>query len=286
MISIDFVAGSHGHFLEFICNKFLTNLETNFLPFNLLGASHNKTPEYEANKIFSAKHYSELGINLSDRIIRITFDEDDLLTLLSGALLRAGNVGINNDELETDTYNKLLNSKHYSLLINNINTAYPEYIISKENPNCPRYILREFFKFGFKHPESHGLMKKLKELKYPNKYDVIDFSYKSFYNYKLFLQNIKKIELWYGQKTIEEDVLYITWHDFIQRQIFKDHKSQCDSIIKSIVERKKEKLPKLSLLQESYVNGMLEQQFNTEMPFHQDTYFKSTDEIIKHLCLK
>ena len=42
-IYIDFIGGSHGNFLEFVCNVFIAKIKTaNFLPFNSAGASHNK----------------------------------------------------------------------------------------------------------------------------------------------------------------------------------------------------------------------------------------------------
>jgi hypothetical protein len=50
MIYIDFVGGAHGNYLEFICNKFLAGVDCNELPFNALGASHDKG--YKGEKQF------------------------------------------------------------------------------------------------------------------------------------------------------------------------------------------------------------------------------------------
>jgi hypothetical protein len=285
MISIDFVAGSHGHFLEYICNTFIANIPSEVLPFNKLGASHIKSKDYNKNKLFVADHYSENNLPLSDKIIRITFEHDDLLTLTSGAFLRAGDVGIEDNLLETDTYNKLLNSKYYTYLIDTNNSAYPYNQISAGNPDCPRYILREFFKFGFKHPEKHGFIGKLDQLKYGHSANVVDFSYKNFYNYELFERNIKELASAFNA-TVDADSLKEIWEIFISKQIFKDRKTQCDLIIDKTLTNQNFAISALSLLQESYINGILEKQFEIEMPFYQPQYFTSTKEIRQHLCLK
>lgn len=285
MISIDFVAGSHGHFLEYICNSFIAHISSDHIPFNKLGASHNKSADYQKNKLFVANHYSELNLSMTDKIIRITFDYDDLLTLTSGAFLRVGNIGIENNLLEKDTYNKLFKSKYYIHLIDEINTAYPCNQISAETPDCPRFVLREFFKFGFKNPENHGFVKKLKQLKYKSDANVIDFAYKNFYNYDLFESNINKLGAVFNT-TIDTDSLKKVWKIFIDKQIFKDYQKQCDLIIDKVLTNQNFIIPSLSLFQESYINGVLEKQFEIEMPFYQPQYFTSTKEIQQHLCLK
>jgi hypothetical protein len=283
MISIDFVAGTHGNFLEYVCNVYIFNLEVEYLPFNFLGASHLKTKKYLDNRVFVANHYSELNIPLHKKIVTIKFEYDDLLLLTSNAFFKAGDSNIHNNDLEVNTYNKLYNSKYFVDLIERINNAYPENIISKDNPNCPRHILREFFKFGFADPNINGFTKKLEQLVYEHSYDVIDFHYKNFYNKDLFLEGIEKISCWTGTK-IKSNGLENLWQEFFKRQIFRDNKTQCDKIIKCVKDRIEHPIPNLTMLQESYINGTLEKEFGVEMPFYQPVYFTDTKEIIKHLC--
>lgn len=285
MISIDFVAGSHGNFLEYVCNKHIAGVVVDLLPFNALGSSHIKTNEYNQNKIFCANHYSEYCLPLSEKIVRITFTHNDLLLLSSGAFLRAGDVGIENDQLEINTYHKLADSQVYSELIQLINDAYPDNSISLDSPACPRFVLREYFKFGFKDPEINGFTKKLAQLKYSDQLNVIDFPFESFYNKDLFIKSIASIADWYGQFAMPDGVNEL-WEQFYQVQVYRNHKVECDRIINSVIARRELLIPKLSLLQESYINGVLEKQFNIEMPFRQPTYFTNTSEIIDHLCLK
>ena len=100
MISIDYVAGSHGYFLEYVCNKHICNMNVDFLPFNSVRASHLKTKKYIENRIFHAQHFTNKGLSTSDRVIRVTYDHNDLLLLMSGAFLRIANSGIETNELE------------------------------------------------------------------------------------------------------------------------------------------------------------------------------------------
>lgn len=286
MISIDFVAGSHGSFLEFVCNKYIIKIPyCNFLPFNNLGASHQKTTDYIANKVFTANHFSLFKIPVSKKVIRITFTQNDLLILSSVSFLRAGNVGIDNDLLEENTYHKLNSNKFYTSLLNRINLAYPNNIISPSSPNCPRYILREFFKYGFQQPDNHGLYLQLKQLSYPVDVNVIDFPFNSFYNYNLFLNNLIRVADWCNE-TIDQSGLQELWTMFIGKQIYKDHKKECDEIVETVLSKQGKPMKKLSLFQESYINATLEKLFNKEMPFVQPLYFQNTNQIIKHLCLK
>ena len=94
LVSIDFVAGCHGNFLEYMCNKFIAKLPITFSPFNNLGASHIRQNNYYKNAVFIAKHYSELSLPTENRIVKISYDCDDLLPLTSVCFLRAGNSNI------------------------------------------------------------------------------------------------------------------------------------------------------------------------------------------------
>ena len=116
MIHIDFQGGAHGNYLEFVCNK-IAGI-TAGTPFNEHGASHAKT--YTGNKVFYADHYSFWPKPLVfDKVIDIHIDIDDLLQLQQISLLRAGDFGFDNNQLEINTYNKL-NNPHYKWVLENI----------------------------------------------------------------------------------------------------------------------------------------------------------------------
>jgi hypothetical protein len=74
--------------------------------------------------------------------------------------------------------------------------------------------------------------------------------------------------------------LEILHQEFVKRQIYKYDKTQADSIISSVQNKQEIPIAKLKLLQESYINGVLERMYNIEMPFKQLEYFSNTKEII------
>lgn len=283
-VSIDFVAGSHGHFLEYVCNKFIARQDIAFSPFTSLGSSHagDLNQQYLDNRTFVAYHFSEFKLPLHKKIVKISFTNDDLLPLSSISLLRAGDYNISNNELEIDTFTKLNNS-HYKGLIEGINASYPNVNLSESNRNCPRYILREYFKFGFMDPANHGLMLKLSEFKYSSDNEVFDFSFKSFYNKDNFLNSITELAAWYGSSVADYDSLIDIWEQFYSKQIYKDHKSICDKIIENVNLKNLEPIPGLTLFQESYINAQLEKIYHIEMPFMQDNYFSFVQQVISYI---
>jgi len=116
MIHIDYQGGAHGHYLEFVCNK-IAGL-TEGMPFNRLGAAHAK--KYTGKKIFFSNHYTQWNKPFEyDKIISIQVNVDDLLPFQQITLLRAGEIGIDIDLLEINTYNKL-NIPEYRHVLDNI----------------------------------------------------------------------------------------------------------------------------------------------------------------------
>lgn len=278
-ISIDFVAGSHGNFLEFVCNKFIGQLDLNFTPFNSLGSSHIKPRHYQDNRVFLADHYVLQRNVLCKKVIRITFNEDDLLLLSSVSFLRAGDANIDNDLLEHNTYSKLTN-RFYKNLVVELNNAYPTHQISEQNPDCPRFVLREFFKFGFKDPKSHGLIKELEKLKYPPGHEIFDFAFRDFYDSTRFFNRMNDLAKWCDATIDNLDSLFEVHQTFLNHQLYKNDKTQADAVISCVQNKQQMLIPKLKLLQESYINGVLENIYNIEMPYEQLDYFSNTLDIV------
>jgi hypothetical protein len=282
MVLIDFVAGSHGNFLEYVCNRFVGHLPITFSPFNNIGASHIKTKEYTKTAKFKAEHYSNLKLGIGNNIIRIVVSDEDLLPLMSVCFLRAGNSNISILDLEKDMFNKLENG-HFKDLIDEINSTYPIASISKLSPDCPRHIVREFFKFGFIDTNLSGMLKKSKELVYTNNVNVFDFEFSCFYDTEIFYNKMHNLAAWTGTKLSNPNELLLLHDEFLSRQPFKHHKIDCDRIIDHVINRQLYSIPELTVLQESYINGVLEKMYQKEMPFLQDSYFKSTKDIVDYL---
>ena len=101
----------------------------------------------------------------------------------------------------------------------------------------------------------------------------------------MFIEKLTKLSQWYGEP-MNTDGLDSVWQEFYDQQFQKDLKYHCDAIINQVIALENKPIPKLSMLQESYINGILEKKFSIEMPFKLMEYFKTTGEIVQHLCLK
>ena len=147
MIHIDFQGGAHGNYLEFVCNK-IAGIAIG-TPFNSAGASHNKL--YTAKKIFYSDHYSfRHRPMVFDKIISIQVDTDDLLLLQQISLLRAGDRGYDNNQLEINTFNKLNNQDYKWVLENIIQNFFANQIQNSYNevrdPTWPNVTTLEDFR--------------------------------------------------------------------------------------------------------------------------------------------
>jgi hypothetical protein len=80
-----------------------------------------------------------------------------------------------------------------------------------------------------------------------------------------------------------DDAFYIKHEKFLSFIPYIDHKQQCDRLIKCILNQIPADIPELSLFQESYINGHIENIFKKEMPFQQDRYFKTTQDMLYYL---
>jgi hypothetical protein len=279
-IDIDFIPGSHGNYLEFVLTKLLFPDELPNDPFNNLGASHKK---FYNKKIFFANHYIFYNIPTCNDIISIRFDSDDLLSLMSISLQRAGNISIDDDQLHINTYNKLKNKFYKGLLVNMLDSyKFQLSNVDENNPDIPRHIVREFFKFGFKEPSINGFIEHLDKMKYSDDKNVHYFPYKAFYDIEKFLLEINKVGQFFNLTYQNFDLIPLHT-EFLSKQPFKDIKKKTDNIIDAIKQGKNIEISNLTLFQESYINSQLENLYKVEMPFLQDHYFTTTKEILNYL---
>lgn len=281
-IPIDFVAGSHGNYLETVCNTGfgITKKESNFTK---SGGSHNKSAEYQKNKLFDARHWYELysqELLTYPVVVSIQFKQEDLLLLSSISFLRAGEANIDNNYLETNTVTKLSNP-YYSDVLDSIKQAYPLVDFSKDH--IPRNVLREYFKFGFRDPDTNGYWRKQQQMVYQPGHTVVNFGFASFYNVDQFVSDLKSMALALKFNFDFTDEFYQTHEKFLSMNPYIGHKQQCDAIVAAIKDRAHIDIPPLSLFQESYINACLENIYGVEMPFHQDKYFSSTKDVLYYI---
>lgn len=328
MIYIDFQRGAHGHYLEYICNRFIANVQVDGLPFNQFGAAHNR--KYKSPRRFRAGHFFQgqgaFANHVGQKIISIRIQHKDLLPLTSVSLLRTKDMQIDNNQLEIDTFNKI-NNREYKWMLDNINESYfkkqllegyndvkdpswpninslKEFMLLPSNikkeckevfsiepvwlsakyPDCPRNILREFFKIGFKYPEIHGFtIQQEKMKKYDQNNDIHIFPFSFFYNIDTFINELTNIAAWAGFKPIDSmDDLAFVHDEFLSRQIYKNSKIDADVLFDRIVGGEKFVLPKLTLLEESYLDAQLELYYAKEAPVNQRLWFTTSTEIREH----
>ena len=283
-IPIDFVAGSHGHFLEIILNMFF-GITEKFNPFTKSGTSHITNNNYLKTKMFQAQHWSELypdQIQNIPKLISICFNHNDLLLLSSVSLLRAGDFNLNNNKLEDDTYNKL-NTRFYKDTLDLIIKSYAFLDVDEKNSSIPRNVLREFYKFGFANPNINGYWLKQQDMQYSHNTEVFYFEFSNFYNIDKLVAALKKLELFIGMKFNFCDDFFRLHSEFLSNIAYTSHKQQCDQIVQAVIEHKDILFTNLTLLQESYINGQLENHYKKEMPFHNLNYFTSTKDMLQYI---
>jgi len=319
MINIDFQGGSHGNYLEFVCNKFLGHVPTKGTPFNSLGASHNKI--YLGATQYKADHYFDCQGKRTTpeqgKLISIRITTEDLLPLSSISLLRAGDYNLNNNDLEFNTFNKLNNIDYQWVLDNIINSFFKNQIeasynavrdpswpdissmddfnklplhirqecleqhnlqlleLSETCPDCPRSVLIEFFKIGFKTPEKFGFMTQQEKMFYGPNVDVFNFPFGSFYKLDEFVKQVQNIAHWAGHALTDITGLVELHNEFLSKQPYKDSKIYCDQIFNDIVSNKNLSKPALDLLQESYLLAKLETYYNESDITSIDHYFQT-----------
>jgi hypothetical protein len=139
------------------------------------------------------------------------------------------------------------------------------YELDSISPDCPRHVLREFFKIGFKDPEHAGFITEQKNMVYDPSNDVSIFPYSCFYNTDQFITELEKLASWLGydfEPTVEFKDLH---NGFLSRQPYKHSKIYCDAILERIKNKEEFDFPKLNLLEESYLTAHIELCYNIEL---------------------
>lgn len=152
--------------------------------------------------------------------------------------------------------------------------------LTKDAPDCPRYVLREFFKIGFRDPWQSGFISQQEKMVYDISNDILSFPFSCFYETLQFVSEIKRTAKWSGYELDDEHGLFELHKEFLQRQPYKHSKIFCDTIINRIINHETFNFPKLDLMQESYILGILEQHFDKELPLLQNQWFDNSREIL------
>jgi len=218
MIKIDFHAGTHGHFLEYVTNVFIMLTDPGYIsPFTPgVGNSHNTDDIYQQNKIVRCGHFStnagghfadpkyrDHKFHYSDTIVRINIDQSDdrlFFISLTNLIYRAG------DSHET-------NLLSFPTDIRNDPVLYRENFFSKINE-------RELYCNQF--PE-------LEELDIP----TFNFPIDHFFSFYKFVKSLTAMANWLGQSFEASNRLYTLWVEFIERNQGLQSYIKCSKIIEN-----------------------------------------------------
>lgn len=130
--------------------------------------------------------------------------------------------------------------------------------LNAASPDCPRDILRDFFKIGFANTKQQGFMKQQADkMHYTNK-SVYVFPFCAFYDPIQFLEHIKLIAKWAGIVYNDWERVEILHTEFLARQPYRTLKETCDHIVETLCNDLTLQAPPVNLLAEAYINAQLE----------------------------
>lgn len=308
MILIDFPAGAHGNYLEYMCNRFLAGVETNASPFKSSGVSHAK--EYYTEPVFKQKHYFIFARDelVGATVVSIQWQKQHLLPYMSTCFLRAGEAGIDARNLEQYAYRTLSRTnpgivagitekyitptivdgyraikdsswpevntvEDYKRLPDSIRAelenvhGFEAILFDEDNPQCPRWILRDMFYHNFRTIENSGFWDRHQEqesaLELAHRGLVVD--YYAFYNMDTFLDMMTKIAEFTGYSFEPTDAVREIHQQFLSNQPFKRSHITCNNLIMGILNGENFELPELDVMQEGYILAELCRQLGRQV---------------------
>jgi len=165
----------------------------------------------------------------------------------------------------------------------------PFFGVSEEYPDCPKNVLRNYFKLEFKNMSDN----------YTSDYFMLDFSaytnplldrnvyympYQSFYRTDRFLEEITKIKEFFSLE-FENFEIENLHHKFLKRQPYKDTVEKIDNIIQHITNQEQMVFPELTVIEEAFINNKVEGTYHIELPIGPIEFPKSVTELVEQYGL-
>ena len=258
MIKIDFHAGTHGHFLEYVSNVYIMQTSPNqhniFRPPTY--SAHNLDTQYLHNRQIFCGHFSKPIFNLKiynhDQIIRINIDLDNdniMFVALTNFLCKSCDVGFEQQMLSIPEY------------IRNINVNYRNYWYSK---------------FNEKDTPIHNYYTDFLPITAP----IFKFKFESFFSFKDFCIELSALAAFLNQTFFPDQSLYNLWFEFITRNQGWQSYLKCNQLLEDIFANQNADI-KCSIVEESWLNYNLSKicrLYNGAM-FEQEIYPKNTQQV-------
>jgi hypothetical protein len=188
-IVLDFYSGSHGHFLEYVTNRYIFQGPRIQQVLTDLGTSHNilYNNEYQSNRKIAATHFTEFNIQRSERpkkVVRISL----------------------NSEME-----KLIYQINVACRVRDVPLAKQIERLPESVQTDPIQLRNNFFA-------------KLSGNGYPtptqwlwSDVPAYEFSMKSFYNLYDFYRELKQLSDFLEHSFEPDESLTLLWHEFIEK---------------------------------------------------------------------
>ena len=228
MIKIDFVAGAHGHFLEYVANVYIMQtLPSNTSIFTDAGVSHRADAAYLHNKIIKCGHFSyeNLPFDDTDRVIRIVCgvgNDTSHFIINTNIIYRAGDLGFAT-HMEGIPQSTRDNSVLYR------NAWYSKF--------------NEYNKYGYVHDFIFPII--------PN--ECFEFDFNAFYCFTKFCKELNKLAFFLNQAFFPNDSLYVLWHEFITNNQGLKSFNKCNKIIENIFSNKTSSID-CTIIEQGWIN--------------------------------
>lgn len=202
MYVIDFAPGSHGHFLEYITNRYIFQIESQKFNLQKSGASHSILNDtlYQNNKIINCGHYTSFnGGNFppdTKKVIFVKHCKELDFILLVNVYNRCHRDTESGQDLEVDYITKF----HY----NQLKTDTQDIVSLRRN---------WFTKFS----ESHGVLGQGYQSSYIDSTQVINFDYRAFFSITNFLIELRKLANFFNQTLTLDYDFPLLYKNFIDQ---------------------------------------------------------------------
>jgi hypothetical protein len=200
-VAIDFDPGTHGHFLEYICNKYIFNISVSNSPFFKSGSSHaiNLDTDYQQNKQIISGHYTyQNSLPVEDKVVYIKHNPKFDLILLNNIFYRCYNdngVSVNANDLDPT----FILDWHTNIIFKDSNTQ--ETGVLKENIYSKLMERTHFQPSNIEHPGK----------------EIFNFDFGSFFNLVDFLLELQRLSQFLNQMLIVPQELIADWYTFTKK---------------------------------------------------------------------
>lgn len=285
-ILIDFQAGTYGHFLSGICNLIYGDIDTSNATtiFRNSGSAHNLSGN-QKNKKFVAFHWyslrllADVNYKLHPHRVEITLKESDFFIWFVGLFKRLSDLNLDLNNLDKDTFNKF-NNNHYRSINDDLKRSFLQDVdmFDEQSPNCPRHILRDYFRSCLSAKSFHNVFEIQKMILTNNDAFEIDFS--NFYNGKL-IEKLEELFIHLNLEIKNMESAKQLYAEFLSKQPAYNMQVNCENILNAIRQQEKQQLD-LNILEEAYIALKLEEEYSIACPMHDD-FFTSSSVIINFL---